>query len=599
MAQVVIVDFEGENTSPDFTYFGSTLDQTMANKVANPDASGINTSATVSDFTKPPSSETWAGAFANGDMHADIDMTINTEICVKVWFNQPGNVAIKLENSSNGFENWITQQEVTETQTWTNICFSALDNSIEDPGQAAAGGIFSGLVLFFDFGEVLTEERSYFFDDIIVSGDALEPSDITFTVNMSEYTEAFTGVYVSGTFNEWAGDANPMTDNGDGTWSATVEDVTPGAHEYKFQLDQWAAQEMFNGTETCTIKDESGQFVNRRLSVSTDATLDPVCFNSCFNCGEGVNITINLGNGGITVSDDGLFIAGGGNFGAPGDFPLTDEDEDGVYSITIERAAGFESFYTFTNGACGDFSCKENIEGQDCANPDNFNDRKMGPVTEDLVINTCFGQCTESTDCDTNQGTITFQVDMSGYTEAFTQVYISGTLNNWAGDANPLTDQGNGIWSTEIPLLLNTFQYKFTLDNWAVQEEFTAGDPCTATDGAFVNRVIEVTGDALVCFEWNTCTMCTGVGITEVDNSIFSIQPTLVDNETLLTFGEQFTQEKELRIFNAVGQNIKAITIAANANQYLLDASQLANGLYFINVQTDAKQLTQRIIINR
>lgn len=76
---------------------------------------------------------------------------------------------------------------------------------------------------------------------------------------------------------------------------------------------------------------------------------------------------------------------------------------------------------------------------------------------------------------------VTFSVDMTGQT--FTQPYVSGSLNSWSGDANPLADQGNGIWSVTLPLADGTYEYKFTYDNWAGQESFTQGDVCSITNG--------------------------------------------------------------------------------------------------------------------
>jgi hypothetical protein len=79
------------------------------------------------------------------------------------------------------------------------------------------------------------------------------------------------------------------------------------------------------------------------------------------------SVTFNLNMELQDVSESGVFLAGGADFGAPGDNPMTDDDGDGVYSITVEVAVPYTGNYTFTNGACGDWSCKENIAGQDCA----------------------------------------------------------------------------------------------------------------------------------------------------------------------------------------------------------------------------------------
>ncbi|MBK8427823.1 MAG: hypothetical protein IPL27_18455 [Lewinellaceae bacterium] len=64
-AQVTILDFETPATTTNFQYFGSTLDGMLSSNIANPNATGINTSATVLKFTKPANSQTWAGAASN------------------------------------------------------------------------------------------------------------------------------------------------------------------------------------------------------------------------------------------------------------------------------------------------------------------------------------------------------------------------------------------------------------------------------------------------------------------------------------------------------------------------------------------------------
>ena len=76
------------------------------------------------------------------------------------------------------------------------------------------------------------------------------------------------------------------------------------------------------------------------------------------------DVTFNVNMANEAVSPEGVFLAGGGNFGFPGDFPMNDDDGDGIWSITVQVPSGFTSHYTFTNGACQDWSCKENLVGQ-------------------------------------------------------------------------------------------------------------------------------------------------------------------------------------------------------------------------------------------
>lgn len=98
----------------------------------------------------------------------------------------------------------------------------------------------------------------------------------------------------------------------------------------------------------------------------------------------------------------------------------------------------------------------------------------------------------------TAQNDVTFSVDMSGYGTSFTTVYLSGELNGWSGTANPMTDMGGGIWQTTVSLPDGEYQYKFSHDDWAGQDNMTAGEACTVTDGGFVNRILEVAGSDIV-----------------------------------------------------------------------------------------------------
>ena len=602
-AQTTILDFETPETSTVFYYFGSSLEPGTTTVIANPDASGINTSAMVTEFIKPAEAQTWAGAFTDPNPTTPINLTIANEVCLKVWTAQAATVLLKLEQSSNGFADWETPQQVDQTNTWVEICYSALSPDASDNANPpAAGGIYNRLVLFFDFGNVPTQDLTFYFDDVITQVANVEPVDIEFSVDMNDYTGTFTTVHVSGTFNDWSGTANPLADaDNDGVWTGTVADIAAGGHEYKFTLDDWAAEEDFNGANyTCTVRTvtDTDVFTNRTLAAAADATLPTVCFNSCYTCGDAVMLTINLGQGANLPAAEGFFIAGGGNFGAPGQYPLTDADSDGVHSGSFERPRGFESFYTFTNGACGDFSCKENIVGQDCSNPDNFDDRFMGPLNEDTTISTCFGICTDNTDCAVSAGDVTFSVDMNGYAGAFTTAFVSGNFNSWAANANPLTDNGSGIWSTTVTLPYNNYEYKFQLDEWTVQEEFMGGEDCTMQSGNYVNRTLTVDGDETVCFDWNACQSCV-VSVDDVENIIFSVQPTLVNDQTTLIFGSDFMATKTIRLYSATGQNICLMDVAAGVPQHTMDARELPNGVYFIHIQTEDKQQTQRIVVNK
>ncbi|MDA0860867.1 MAG: T9SS type A sorting domain-containing protein, partial [Bacteroidetes bacterium] len=96
------------------------------------------------------------------------------------------------------------------------------------------------------------------------------------------------------------------------------------------------------------------------------------------------------------------------------------------------------------------------------------------------------------------QSNVTFSVDMSGQT-GFTTVYVSGSLNGWSGDANPLTDtDGDGVWETTLSIADGSYEYKFTYDNWTGQENLSQGLVGTSTNdcpsGICTNRTLKVNG---------------------------------------------------------------------------------------------------------
>jgi len=606
-ACTTIFDFESDATSTAFQYFGSDLDGETTIVIGNPNPSGINTSGSVAEYIKAANSEVWAGAFSNPAPASPIDAINGGQICIKVHMDHIGNLAVKLEASTSGGEDWITTVANTQVNEWEELCFDLSAPSLEGSNLTATGHIYAQMVIFFDFESNSENEVIYYFDDVVFCGVAGETQaqEVTYTVDMNGYEGDFTQVYLSGSMNGWSGNANPLSDeDGDGIWTTTLP-LTNGVYEYKFTLDDYTVQEQFNGSETCTKLTVDGgtgeRFVNRLYTVTADNT-NPgvVCFNSCYACGESAIITYNLNMSSVGAAESGVFVAGGNDFGASKEeYRLTDPDGDGVYSISIERPIGYSTFYTFTNGNCPDYSCKENIAGQDCANTDNFNDRFLDALAGDVVINTCFAECTTDLNCagPAAGGDVTFEVDMNSYEGEIGTVYVSGSMNGWSGDANPLSDEdSDGIWTGVVTVPGGIYEYKFTIDNWAAQEEFAGGESCTITAGGITNRSIRIDGDASVCFAFNTCNSCTvGLNNLIVNDALFSIQPTLVQDYALISF-ENTREKRYLQVLDQVGKTLVSTTLEGTIDNYELNTANLDAGLYIVTVQTATMIATKKIV---
>ena len=114
-----------------------------------------------------------------------------------------------------------------------------------------------------------------------------------------------------------------------------------------------------------------------------------------------------------------------------------------------------------------------------------------------------------------NPANVSFSVDMSNYPGGLAEsdtVYVNGSFNGWCGDCNPMSDDdGDGIWTVTLPLDDGDYQYKFTVNGWNNQEQWTAdGTPdCAenADDGQYENRAFSVAGEDLTLptVYWGLC----------------------------------------------------------------------------------------------
>ena len=91
--------------------------------------------------------------------------------------------------------------------------------------------------------------------------------------------------------------------------------------------------------------------------------------------------------------------AGGGILQSHNAVLLTDFDLDGTFIGVATINANTPGNYIFLNGNCGDYSCKENLEGLACADEGNWNDRILPGISADTTIKACFGSCESDGSC--------------------------------------------------------------------------------------------------------------------------------------------------------------------------------------------------------
>jgi len=259
------LDFESGDIY-DYTWNGfgaSDFGPIPAAVIANPDASGINTSGNVVEIKKTAGAQVWAGASLNLD--GAIDWTNGTTIGVKVWSPRVGTpILLKIEDSTSpadGNGNPTIFAEVSATSTvasaWEELTFD-----MTTFGAFSTSESYDRVILFPDFGNAGSDELFYFDDITLGDGSAggSEPTAAAPTPSegaanvISMFSDTYTDVPVDTWRTDWS--------------SATLEDITVASNAVK----KYSALN-FVGIETVANQIDATSMTHFRTDIWTaDAT---------------------------------------------------------------------------------------------------------------------------------------------------------------------------------------------------------------------------------------------------------------------------------------------------------------------------------------
>ncbi len=429
---------------------------------------------------------------------------------------------------------------------------------------------------------------------------------IRFTVDLTGTTISANGVSCAGDWQAAAGGAADWTPGqnklydvtpGDGIDNFTGIFYIPSAIttcQYKFiNGNDWGG-----GESVPTACQVGGGNDNRSVSV-TGPTMVKYCFSTCNDVCVAVptySITLNVDmnfNCNFNVnSNDSVDIAGPINGWAGGTY-LTDVDNDGVYSVTLDAPAG-------------EFTYKARII------------KNLSPSWEDgankvvqLDANTnvptrCFssdvaGSCAAIP----APATITFRVDLTNETPSST-IYLKGSFTNPAWDNGKIlltSTPGNpGVYETTVAdVCPGTIRYKFVNgpDAVANEEQYPniAGDTACLSRNPFNNwERIYVRTDAnaqTLQYVYDHCTMLT-IGFNEVKPLVVTMFPNPADNSTMIRFNNN-TESHLIVVSDILGNQVSRIGNVRGS--YLVERGTLSSGIYFVQV-TDSKgqSSTQKLI---
>ena len=144
----IIEDFEG--VEPAFIEFGGIEPPVV---IPNPDASGINTTATAVSQLKTNGSQTWAGSFFEVESPLDLNNYNN----ISVMTNVPSTGAViklKLENADASIVHEVDLLS-TVSNEWEQLVYDFSDAPAAD---------YTRIVIFFDFGNP-GDDSIYYYDE--------------------------------------------------------------------------------------------------------------------------------------------------------------------------------------------------------------------------------------------------------------------------------------------------------------------------------------------------------------------------------------------------------------------------------------------------
>ncbi len=545
------------------------------------------------------------GQYANMQIrfNGKIDMTVMNTYTMDVYIDaasltgsQANQLELKLQDATEA-QPWLDQQTVIQEITpdvWQTVTFAF------NGDDAMSRDDVDNIVVQFNSENNNDAVKAYIKN---VVGSYTEPvateyTDVTFNVDTALITGGVgaNGMYLGGgVFGNAT--AQPMTDtDGDGIWTVTVTLEEGTAGNYVFLNSpgwdsDWGAKENLNG-QSCA---DAGNFDDRILSA---VGADDYTLNHCFgNCDtdpttgfciipeNDYEVTFNVDTNNVIVGDGGMYL-GDGIFGGSNGVAMLDDDGDGIWTVTVTLAEGTTGNYAFFKnpGDGGDWGTKENLEGQACADTNNYNNRILDPVTADTTINYCFATCDAS--CGTVvRHDVTFNVDTADITVGETGMFIGGGIMGGANAIAMSDTDGDGVYTATVSIpeglsgnyaFINGAPNHYTYDG----KENLEGQACADANNYNDRFLDAVTAPATISYCFATCeTSCSTAGLDDLGMSQFTYYPNPVNDQ--LTIRAQ-SNVKDITVFNMLGQVVSSQS--PNAKDCLVDMAAMQSGAYFVQI---------------
>ena len=331
-----------------------------------------------------------------------------------------------------------------------------------------------------------------------------------------------------------------------------------------------------------------------------------VCFDS--SCVYEYNVTFQLdlreqiSIAYTTPEVNGLFNGWCGNCAE-----MTDINNDSIWEITISILEGIGPVagkpgweYKFS---ADNWNIEENLfSGDPCVvSAFGYTNRYIN-VTQDTILDpVCWQSCN---DCYGPQTAfnITFRLDMSQYIGIpFSAPEINGTFNNWCGNCWPMTDDdGDNIWEFTTLIDSSLHEYKFSTDNWSLQELLDSSLYCVtstidSSGNVFVNRELKIYSDTILDIAcWNECDSCTALpnSLLNINDKKLSIYPN-PSNGLFYIKSNDFIDR--IVVYDILSKNLFEVTNPELVTE--IDLSTKNANILLIEIYREGKVMREKLII--
>ncbi|MBT4291860.1 hypothetical protein HOD41_04155, partial [bacterium] len=343
-------------------------------------------------------------------------------------------------------------------------------------------------------------------EDVLVMGGGSATDIVVQEVSAAGHTFSYNAgssvgsCFVAGEFNDWSTSSTPMADDGNGVYTTTV-DLSSGSYMYKFVVDgNWIAD-----PENQNSADDGFGGLNSLITIGDSA---PATTTTAPTSSGSIDVTFNYTP--VISGVSGIYLAGDFNGWSDSSDKMSDDDNDGTYTVTMALTPGSHT-YKFV------------VDGNWQTDPANSNIEPDGLGGDNSLINVREGKdpfaAASSSDSNDDAGmkVVPFQCNANGGKD----VFLAGSFNDWNDSRDRMRDSNeDGIFTTTLLLQPGSYEYKFVVDgNWkqdpdnseTAEDGFGGNNSLIVVDDKFSSIEIEIGDDSVftdgieIAMDYSTC----------------------------------------------------------------------------------------------